>query len=261
MKEKSEKKNEIFGYIYKITNLITGKIYIGKCSKKGNTNMYYGSGSYINRSIKKHGIENFKKEIIENCNDREELNKREIYWIEELKARNKNIGYNIAVGGEGGPLNKNKIFSMEWRENMSKSFKGKKKSEAHRKNIGNALKNRVFNDNTLKKMSKSRLNKINAKDCDGNYICVVNDDPRYLSGELVGARRDSKASIETRQKMSNSHKGNKSCEGKIWIHDTNMINKLIKKEELDVWINDGWIKGKFGHSETMIKYWSGKKRI
>jgi hypothetical protein len=78
--------------IYKTTNLITGKIYVGQDSK--NNPNYLGSGKYIWNAIKKYGKENFKKEIICGCNSREELNEKEIYWIKELNSTNLEIGYN-----------------------------------------------------------------------------------------------------------------------------------------------------------------------
>ena len=60
--------------IYKTTNLTTGKIYVGQDSK--NNPNYFGSGKYIFRSIKKYGKENFKKEILCECNSKEELNEK-----------------------------------------------------------------------------------------------------------------------------------------------------------------------------------------
>jgi hypothetical protein len=86
--------------IYKTTNLINKKIYIGQDSK--NDPNYLGSGKALKRAIKKHSKANFIKEIIENCNDKDELNKREIYWINELNSTNKKIGYNISKGGSEG---------------------------------------------------------------------------------------------------------------------------------------------------------------
>ncbi len=73
--------------IYKTTNLINGKIYIGQDTK--NNPKYLGSGIIIEQAIKKYGSKNFKKEVIEFCTDQAELNDREKYWIKELNSQNK----------------------------------------------------------------------------------------------------------------------------------------------------------------------------
>ena len=65
--------------IYKTTNLINLKIYVGK-DKKNNPN-YYGSGLLLRLAIKKYGKENFAKETIDICRNETELNIREIFWI------------------------------------------------------------------------------------------------------------------------------------------------------------------------------------
>jgi len=85
--------------IYKTTNLINEKIYIGQDSR--NNQDYLGSGVLINRAIKKYGKENFKKEVICECSSKGELNKKEIYWIKTLKSRDSKIGYNLTDGGDG----------------------------------------------------------------------------------------------------------------------------------------------------------------
>ena len=81
--------------IYKTTNLINGKFYIGQDSK--NDPLYLGSGKLLHKAIKKYGIGNFRKDILEHCVSKRELNEREIFWITEL-----NPIYNIAKGGSGG---------------------------------------------------------------------------------------------------------------------------------------------------------------
>ena len=86
--------------IYKITNKITGKIYIGK-DTTSNIN-YYGSGILIKRAIKKYGIQNFVKEIIDRTEDYVALSNKEKYWIESYDSTNPLIGYNISLGGDGG---------------------------------------------------------------------------------------------------------------------------------------------------------------
>lgn len=95
----------MFGYIYKTTNNINGKIYIGKKHSKIFLENYYGSGKLIKRAIEKYGLENFVVEIIEECNTLEELNNREIYYIEFFNSHfSLGKGYNIALGGDGGNL-------------------------------------------------------------------------------------------------------------------------------------------------------------
>lgn len=86
--------------IYKITNILNGKIYIGKDTS--NNENYYGSGLLIKRAINKYGKENFKKEVLEILENYDELSKREIYWIEKYNSANIEIGYNISKGGDGG---------------------------------------------------------------------------------------------------------------------------------------------------------------
>lgn len=99
----------MYGYIYKITNKINGKIYIGQHSKSDNSlekldESYWGSGIKITKAIKKYGKEAFTMEIVCWCNSLEELNDREKYYITTLNCSNDTIGYNIAEGGSAGNL-------------------------------------------------------------------------------------------------------------------------------------------------------------
>lgn len=57
------KKNKKYFFIYKTTNLINGKYYIGMHATNNLEDDYLGSGTYLRRSVKKHGKESFKKEI------------------------------------------------------------------------------------------------------------------------------------------------------------------------------------------------------
>lgn len=90
----------MFGYIYKTTNLCNNKIYIGQHKGQIFDPYYYGSGTLFQRAFKKEGKENFKCEILEECETAKILNEREIYWIEYYQSRNPEIGYNLAKGGE-----------------------------------------------------------------------------------------------------------------------------------------------------------------
>ena len=90
----------MYGYIYKTTNLLNRKIYIGQHKSKVFDPSYYGSGSWFRSVFKKYGKNNFTTEIIEECESPQSLNEREIYWIEHFQSRNPSIGYNLAKGGE-----------------------------------------------------------------------------------------------------------------------------------------------------------------
>ena len=91
------------GFIYKTTNLVNNKQYIGKRVIKENKydKLYLGSGTILKQAILKNGRENFKREILEYCDTLEDLVSREIYWI-ELVGTLYPKGYNINPGGAGG---------------------------------------------------------------------------------------------------------------------------------------------------------------
>lgn len=93
----------MFGYIYKTTNLVNGKIYVGKHEASAFDTKYIGSGVVFSKALKKYGKENFECVLLEAVDSKEELNVREKYWIAKFKARDKRIGYNINEGGEGNP--------------------------------------------------------------------------------------------------------------------------------------------------------------
>jgi len=103
--------------IYKTTNLIDNKIYIGKDVK--NKPSYLGSGKLLKLAIKKYGKHNFSKIILEdNIWDKDILSNREIYWINYYNSTDRNIGYNLTLGGTGGDVISNNID----RENIVKTL-------------------------------------------------------------------------------------------------------------------------------------------
>lgn len=92
-------------YIYKTTNKVNGKIYIGLTTmSEEESKWYFGSGDSIKKAIEKHGVENFEKEILERgFFSKEELVEAEIKWIEHFKSTTREIGYNISPGGDLNP--------------------------------------------------------------------------------------------------------------------------------------------------------------
>ena len=87
--------------VYKTTNLVNGKVYIGKHETDNLDDGYLGSGILIQRAIEKYGKENFKREILFECSTREEMNAKEAELVNEEFLKRDDI-YNLKQGGEGG---------------------------------------------------------------------------------------------------------------------------------------------------------------
>ncbi len=109
-----------FHYVYKITNVLNGKFYVGRRStnKHPNIDSYMGSGWALKGAYLKHGKKNFIKEVLEMCYDLETLKEREEYWISHTKAVK--MGYNLVENSGGGYINK-ETYDM-----MSEKFKGRR---------------------------------------------------------------------------------------------------------------------------------------
>ena len=137
--------------IYKTLNLINGKIYIGQDTN--NDPNYYGSGLLLKKAIKKYGKKNFIKEILEYCDTKEILDEREIYYIKKYDSIN--MGYNLSIGGTGGPNFSGKSHSEETREKMKKTWDKRKEDP----NFKHNLLGFKHSEETKKKMSSFRRGK------------------------------------------------------------------------------------------------------
>ena len=94
----------MYGYIYMTTNLRNNKKYVGKHARASFDKNYYGSGIVIEKALKKHGKNNFKIEILDWAENKQQLNKKEKYWIQYLEAIDSEEFYNISPGGDGGKV-------------------------------------------------------------------------------------------------------------------------------------------------------------
>ena len=88
-----------YHYLYKITNLINGKIYIGIHSTNNLNDDYFGSGRTLIKAMKKYGKENFKKEILEWFDWRCEALNREAQIVNEEFVKRADT-YNLKTGGD-----------------------------------------------------------------------------------------------------------------------------------------------------------------
>lgn len=135
----------MYGYIYKTTNLINGKIYIGKKTSEVFLPWYKGSGRVLGEAFAKYGWDNFSVEFLCPCFSLKELNAEERFLIKYFDCRVKHgKGYNISEGGDWGDISEG--MSQEdyerWCRNLREAcsgerngFYGKKHTEESKKLI------------------------------------------------------------------------------------------------------------------------------
>lgn len=180
-----------FYTIYKTTNLINDKFYIGKHETFNLNDNYLGSGKYLSAAIKKYGKNNFKKEILFIFDNEHEMNLKEIELVNE-ELVNSEMTYNLGIGGEGGPHFKGKKHSDETKEKNRISSTGRVNSEETRKKISEKGKNRIVTEETRQKLSERALNRFKSS-----------ESRNKISKSMLGKRH----SMESRQKMSDTKKG------------------------------------------------------
>ena len=171
--------NDVVFYVYKTTNTINNKIYIGvRGSKNINTDLYMGSGKLINKAIKKYGNGNFKREILyEFITEKEAYDKEfELVNINFIKKGNT---YNINIGGYGG-------FTSH-----SEKTKQKMKNSARGAHVGN--KNSQYGTKWVWDPKTGETKKITKKLVD-----------EYLSKNTNWEFGRPRHTAKTKQKISNS---------------------------------------------------------
>ena len=128
--------------IYKITNKINGKVYIGQTTKtlrrRWTKHCIAAKTDNIpfHRALIKYGFENFTVEQIDVASSIEELNKKEVYWIKHYNSMMPN-GYNVCEGGGGVSGFK---FRPETIEKLKESHIGKKQTAETKKKISDSAK-------------------------------------------------------------------------------------------------------------------------
>lgn len=135
--------------IYKITNTVNNKIYVGlteqTLEQRWHNHMVrlkrkIKNNYIIYNAMKKHGVENFSIELIEKCNSEEHMKQRETELIAELNTLPPN-GYNMALGGSVNNMKSPIVYenhakitrSKEWRERVSKQWKDVPKTDEQKK--------------------------------------------------------------------------------------------------------------------------------
>jgi len=198
--------------IYLTTNTINNKIYVGQHT--GNNLDYLGSGKYVKRALKKYGSENFKRETLQECTTQNELDAAEIHWIKTLNSTNKEVGYNLELGGRGG------VPSEETKAKMSIAQKGTFKSNKTKAKMSKSSKGRPKTIEARRNMGLARRN--------------ISDVTRRKLSDYAKKRTYSDDTID---KMRIASKG------KRWICKDDVAIR-IKGDEVQPYLNNGWTYGR-----------------
>jgi hypothetical protein len=201
-------------YLYKTTCLITNRYYIGMHSTHNLDDGYMGSGKRLRASLRKHGVDNHKKEILEFFESRELLIEAEKKVITEEMVTDNNC-MNLIGGGTGG-------FISDEHYNMLGKMSSKRQKEK--------WLNDEYREKTLNMLKES--------------VKKGHKNGHYKYDTFTGKQH----SDETKRKMSKSSKGTGTGEansqyGTCWITKDG-VNKKIKKEKFELYLNEGWVKGR-----------------
>jgi len=146
--------------IYKITNTVNGKIYVGKTTRtlerRWQEHRRASNDMPISRAIRKYGTENFKAAVIYHAMSEDDLNALEKRLISELQANNPSIGYNVTEGGDGFSGHTGKPHTAESRQKISQACRGLKRTETTKHKIAVSRTGKPLSNETCFKISESK---------------------------------------------------------------------------------------------------------
>ena len=217
--------------IYKITNIINNKCYIGQSVQierrwQWHKNNYNNKNertydNHFYRSIRKYGIENFKFEIIEECQE-DELDEREMHWIAHYDSFNN--GYNSTIGGAGA-LHVNRDEFKEYFIQNNPSVK----EIAEHFNIDRSVAGRIMKDLGLKALyyvSKEKEKQICEFYLNDSNLSLLDISNKFNIDRDTASRILKRNNVEVRKITTNSLNKYK----KILIYDLN--GNFIKEDLL-----------------------------
>lgn len=200
----------MFYTVYKITNNINKKIYIGAHKTTNLDDNYMGSGDLIRKAIKKYGVNQFSKEYIIIFDNLEDMFKMESQLVNEDFIGREDT-YNLKEGGNGGDTSKYISYDdLEYRTNIITGMK------------------KYYDENPDKKEAVIQ------------HLSIVG------SCSFTGKHHTEEAKKKIGNANAKHQKGKKNSQyGTCWIHSlTAKVNKKIAKSELNSYLSKGWIKGR-----------------
>ena len=206
----------MFYIVYKTTNQVNGKFYIGTHKTVDLNDDYLGSGKYLKHAIQKYGVENFKKEILFVFDNPEDMFAKEAEIVTE-DFLSENNTYNLKKGGFGGfdYLN-SKGYNNPTHNKQHMSMMEKQRKQYYPKGV---FFGKNHNNKTKEKISECKKGQ----------------------QSFLGKRHSDETKKIIAMKNSENQKGNKNSQyGTFWITDGKSNMKIKNMQDIPV----GWIKGR-----------------
>lgn len=270
---------DIYGVIYKITNKINGKVYIGqtidgfKIRYDGGKWWVQTHNKHLKSSVLKYGFENFEViEVLDVAFSKSELDIKEILYIERCRCTDSNFGYNKKSGGANGR------HSRESKLKMSISHKGfklseetKRKMSKIRKGKNTGSKNPMYGKNPLTLMSKEAYNELIKKKSDnmkGNknpmygkcgeanpfYGKKHSDETKRILSQKAKERLSKNNPLKGRKNDKAAGGNNPNSKNKIEVYDDCLVklNTFDSLKECADWMVEIGLSNTFGGARWTI---------
>lgn len=252
--------------IYKITNVINEKVYVGESldiKKRWYSHRWHLRNrkydSHFQKSWNKYGEESFEFSILKECL-LEELQYWEEYYINLYESYKPENGYNKDRFSNGSKcrsektVNKMKekralqVFSEETKRKISESHKGKKHSKEHIEKIRVKSVGRKHSEETRNKMREKRAKQ------------VFSDETKRKISE---SRKGKKASTETKQKFSEKRKGEDNSNSKLtWEQIREIRRKYVPRKYTQVMLSREYSVGVKCIQDIILRiHWKQEERV
>ena len=236
----------MYGYVYLTENLVNHKKYIGRHKSELFDTWYVGSGVRLRKAVEKYGKSNFVTTILCECDSEEELNSKEIEFIDKYNAVTDENFYNISKGGE---LFTDGLVHM-YNEQLDDIIRIDPSNVEQYEKIGYTKGTRPHSQEQIEHYKQGKKDLIPITDDIKTIYIHISELPKY---EILGFRRGRDKAARPNQKSEN----------RKWVNK-NGKSLMVKQDDLEKYLNDGYSLGrvKFSHFNRIAPpYNKGKKMI
>lgn len=216
--------------VYKHTNNITNRVYIGITSqnplKRWDNGNGYKQCSLFYNAILKYGWDNFKHEILFDNLSKEEAETKEVELIAFYKSNQRKCGYNLAKGGN---CTGKEQLTEEHKKKISEKMRGRKLTDEHKKHLSEKFKGRKMSIEARQKMRAYHLGRTITEDNKNKLIKSRSKSVYQIKDNQIIKQWDNISLAQQTLGISGNHiseccKGKrKSAGGFVWRYANEMV--------------------------------------